>query len=111
MSQLIRFPEEEAIPTLEELVKETHELAKCSEKVYFCAHAREGMSKRYISIQQVFDVLRQGKGVDDPCKDPSGCWRIKLERYSAGAKVQVVVAVYKKYLTVVTVINKSGKNE
>ncbi len=59
---------------LEELVKITHELAKKSENVYLDhPHAKERMVERNISIQQVFDVLRHGKGVDGPNLDSYGC--------------------------------------
>lgn len=64
------------------IVKKTHELSKRSENVFFdYPHAKERMLERGVSIQQVLDVLRQGKGVDGPNLDTYGCWRIKLERF------------------------------
>lgn len=105
------FPKPESSPkSLEELVKQAHELAKKSENVYLDhPHAKERMMERQISIQQVFDVLRQGKGVDGPILDLYGCWRIKLERFTAGKTIQVVVVVKEKHLEVITVINKAKK--
>lgn len=94
--------------SLEKLVKRTHELAKQSENVYLDhPHAKVRMAERNVSIQQIFDVLRQGKGVSGPDLDMYGCWRIKLERFSAGRTVQVVVVVKEKHLEVVTVISKA----
>ena len=45
----------------------------------------------------------------DPTLDTYGCWRIKLERYSAGRSIQVVVIVKKNHLEVVTVIEQRRK--
>lgn len=97
--------------SLEELVKKTQELAQKSENVYLDhPHAKERMVERHVSIQQVFDVLRHGKGVDGPKLDKYGCWRIKLERFSAGHSVQVVVVVKEQHLEVITVISKTRKH-
>jgi hypothetical protein len=111
MSKLTKFPNpEDSFQSLEVLVKRTHELAKKSENIYIdFPHAKERMVERQISIQQVYDVLKHGKGVDGPTLDTYGCWRIKLERYSAGRSIQVVVIVQKEHLEVVTVINKGGR--
>lgn len=110
MTEILPFPVSENSPeSLEELVKRTRELAKRSENVYLDhPHAKERMLERCVSIQQVLDVLRQGKGVDGPTLDMYGCWRIKLERFSAGRKIQVVVIVQSDHLEVVTVISKGG---
>lgn len=92
------------------MVKITHELAKKSENVYMDhPHTKERMVERKISIQQILDVLRHGKGVDGPTLDKYGCWRIKLERFSAGRSVQVVVVVEEELLQVVTVIGKKSR--
>lgn len=100
----------ESFLSLEEMVKRPHELALKSENIYIdFPHAKERMLERKISIQQVYDVLKHGKGVDGPTLDVYGCWRIKLERYSAGRPIQVVVIVKKYHLEVVTVISKGGK--
>lgn len=97
--------------SLKELVAKTHELAKKSENVYLDhPHAKERMAERNISIQHIFDVLRHGKGVDGPSLDKYGCWRIKLERFSAGRSVQVVVVVQEWHLEVITVISKARRH-
>jgi len=108
MGEMLAFPIPKTAPkSLEEFVKTIHELAKKSENVFLDhPHAKERMIERKISIQQIFDVLRRGKGVDGPTLDKYGCWRIKLERFSAGRTVQVVVIVKEKHLEVVTVIGK-----
>lgn len=91
--------------TLEEAVAEVHEIAKNSENVFFlCSHAKERAKQRNASSMQIFDVLRNGKGVDGPKLDKHGDWRIKLKHYSCGRNVQVVVVFNEKSLTVVTVI-------
>jgi hypothetical protein len=107
----LMFPKPKVPPrSLEELVRITHELAKKSENVCLDhPHARKRITERNVSIQQIFDVLRHGKGVDGPNLDAYGCWRIKLERFSAGQRIQVVVVVKERYLEVVTVINKGRK--
>jgi hypothetical protein len=62
------------------------------------------MRERGVTMRQVFDVLRAGDGVNGPTLDQYGDWRIKLARYTAGRRVQVVVAIKKDYLEVITVI-------
>lgn len=106
MGEVHAFPQPK-IPSesLEELVKRTHELAEKSENVSWdCPHAQQRMRERGISIRQIFDVLRNGKGIDGPTLDQYGDWRIKLKRFSAGRSVQVVVVVRKDFLEVITVI-------
>ncbi len=91
--------------TLEALVEKAHQLAKRSENVYLDnPHTQLRMKERKVSIRQIFDVLRHGKGVDGPTLDKYGDWRIKLKRFTAGRSVQVVVVVKKDYLEIVTVI-------
>src|SRR5579862_1946579 len=106
MAEVLAFPSPKMqLYSLEELVRKTHELAQNSENVYLDhPHAKERMAERNISIQQIFDVLRRGKGVDGPTLDKFGCWRIKLQRFSAGRSVQVVVVVKEQHLEVITVI-------
>jgi len=108
VGELLAFPSPETPPkTLEEYVKITHELAKKSENVFLDhPHAKERMAERNISIQQIYDVLRNGKVVDGPSLDKYGCWRIKLQRFTAGRTVQVVIVVKEQHLEVVTVIGK-----
>jgi uncharacterized protein DUF4258 len=91
--------------TLEEFVKKTHLLAKRSENVFFDnPHTRQRMKERKVTIRQIFDVLRHGKGIAGPILDKHGDWRSKLKRFSAGRIVQVVVVVKGSHLEVVTVI-------
>jgi hypothetical protein len=109
VGESVAFPRPKIpLQSLEELVKRAHELAEKSENVYLDhPHAKERMAERNISIRQIFDVLKHGKGIDGPTLDKYGCWRIKLERFSAGRYVQVVVVVEEKNLQVVTVMEKS----
>lgn len=106
MGEIEKFPKPKILPeSLKELVERAHRLSKESKNVFFDApHARQRMRERNVTIRQIFDVLRFGKGIDGPTLDRFGDWRIKLSRYSAGRKVQVVVAVKKKRLEVITVI-------
>jgi hypothetical protein len=90
---------------LEELVEKTHQLAQQSENVRLdYPHGKQRMSERNVTARQIFDVLRNGKGVRGPTLDKYGDWRIKLKRFSAGRMVQVVVVVKLNYLEDVTVI-------
>lgn len=69
--------------TLEEAVKKIHEIAKKSENVFFlCNHAQERAKNRKASSLQIFDVLKNGKGIDGPKLDKYGDWRIKLKHYT-----------------------------
>lgn len=91
--------------SLEELVKRTHELSVKSENVCWdIPHVQQRMTERNVTIRQMFDVLRQGKGISGPTQDKYGDWRIKLKRFSAGRNVQVVVVVKEYRLEVITVI-------
>lgn len=106
MGEQVLFPKSEHSPEpLETLVERTHQLAKRSENVWMDdPHVRTRMKERKVTIRQVLDVLRNGKGIDGPNLDKHGEWRIKLKRYSAGRVVQVVAVVKKHHLEVVTVI-------
>lgn len=112
MGEIIALPKIENAPgSLEELIAKCHKLAIDSENVFIdIPHAKERMAERSITVQQILDVLRQGKGVDGPSLDTYGCWRIKLERYTAGRRVQVVVIIKEKHLEVVTVMGKGNKS-
>lgn len=108
MSEILEFPLPEDCPfTLQELVQKANNLALNSDNVYIdCPHVKERMHQRHISTRQIFDVLRNGtakKKNSGPTLDKYGDWRIKLERYSAGKMVQVVVVVKEHHLEVVTV--------
>ena len=106
MAEMLTFPSPATqSKTLGEFVKITHALAKNTENVYLDhPHAKQRMAERNITIQQVYDVLRNGKGIDGPTLDQYGCWRIKLRRFAAGQNVQVVVVVKEEHLEVITVM-------
>lgn len=106
MGELIAFPEPRVPPgTLEELVKKAQELAKRSENVYWDSpHVQLRIRERKVTSRQIFDVLREGKGIDGPTLDKYGDWRIKMKRFSAGRVVQVVIVVKEDHLEIVTVI-------
>lgn len=106
MSEVLAFPQPKLPPeSLDDLVKRTHELAKNSENVFWDnPHVRQRMKERSVTSRQMFDVLRQGKGIDGPTLDKFGDWRIKLKRFSAGRTVQVVAVVKMDHLEIVTVI-------
>jgi len=102
MSELIPFPEPDS---LDELVEKTHKLAEDSANVSWGSpHVQQRMRERNVSIRQIFDVLRHGKGIDGPTLDKYGDWRIKLKRFTAGRVVQVVAVVKSDHLEIVTVI-------
>jgi hypothetical protein len=91
--------------TLDQAVAQVHEIAKQYQSVLFvCNHARERARKRKASSRQIFDVLRNGKGIDGPNLDKYGNWRIKMKYYTCGRAVQVVVVLKENSLIVVTVI-------
>src|SRR5579863_2069664 len=106
MSERVLFPEiEQCSETLDILVSRTQELAKNSENVWMDnPHVQLRMRERSVTSRQIFDVLRNGKGIDGPTLDKYGDWRIKLKRFSAGRVVQVVVVVKMQHLEIVTVI-------
>ena len=106
MGEILQFPAPRTPPeSLEKLVKKVHELSQDSRNVSWdIPHAQERMQQRKVTIRQILDVLRSGKGIDGPTLDQFGYWRIKLKRYSAGRIVQVVVVVKKDRLEVITVI-------
>ena len=106
MNKVVQFPIPAEPPeSLEELVSKTHRIAQDSENVYWDSpHVQQRMKERNVTTRQMFDVLRNGKGIDGPKLDSYGDWRIKLKRFTAGRVVQVVVVVKKDYLEIVTVI-------
>lgn len=55
-------------------------------------------------MRHILECLRSGDVVDGPKLDEHSDWRIKLRRYVTGRKVQVVVAVKKRRVVVVTAI-------
>jgi hypothetical protein len=104
VGEIILFPQTKT-RHLEELVERVRRLSQRSENVYWDnPHVKLRMEERSVSIRQIFDVLRHGKGIDGPTIDKYGELRIKLKKFSAGRVVQVVVVVREDRLEVVTVI-------
>ena len=67
-------------------------------------HFRERLEERDITMRQVLSTLRKGEITDGPKSDVHGDFRVRLRRYAAGRKIQVVVALNVNKCTVVTVI-------
>lgn len=67
-------------------------------------HFRERLQDRDITMRQVLSTLQKGKIVDGPKRDVHNDFRVKMKRYVAGRKIQVVVALNVGKCTVVTVI-------
>ena len=89
MGEVCSFPKPEGPPrSLEEFVKVVHELAKDSSRVFFDSpHNQQRMRERNVTMRQVFDVLRSGRGIDGPTLDQYGDWRIinpKLKQVTNG---------------------------
>lgn len=106
MAEHFQFPDPNISKlTLDEITGKTHELSKNSEKVWIdCPHVKQRMQERKISVRQILDVLRNGKGIDGPTVDKYGDFRIKLRRHTAGKMVQMVIAFKEDHIEVVTVI-------
>lgn len=91
--------------TLDYRIKTTREISKKSENVFLVDHAKDSMKKRNITMPQILDTLRQGKGSDGiPYTDSYGDIRTVFMRQSAGVKVKVVVVVKKNKLLVITIM-------
>ncbi len=67
-------------------------------------HFRERLRERDITMRQVLSTLRKGEITDGPRKYAHGDFGVKLKRFVAGRKIQVVVALNVSKCTVVTVI-------
>jgi hypothetical protein len=106
MDKLVAFSQPKVgSETLEALTDRARSLSKETKNIYWDSpHVQQRMRERNVTIRQILDVLRNGKGVDGPTLDKYGDWRIKMKRYSAGRTVQVVVVVNEDHLEVVTVI-------
>jgi hypothetical protein len=106
MAELIAFPVQIIPPSLVDLVRKTRELALKSENFYLNPRAKTEMHLGGVVMRDLLEVLRQGEGVGGPDLDDYGYWRIKLARYTAGRKVQLVVVLKKDKLEVLTVTVK-----
>lgn len=67
-------------------------------------HFRERLRERDITMRQVLSTLQKGEIIDGPKRDAYNDFRVKMKRYVAGRKIQVVVALNVGKCTVVTVI-------
>ena len=67
-------------------------------------HFRERLQEREITMRQVLSTLQKGDIIDGPKQDFHNDFRVKMMRYVAGRKIQVVVALNVGKCTVVTVI-------
>lgn len=98
-------PKQKPPPSLQELVERVHALARDTENIGFLhPHLQERMAQRGKTMRDILETVRKGEGVSGPVKDGYGDWRIRLRRFVAGRRVQVVVAVREKDFSVVTVI-------
>jgi len=100
--EIVPFPE---IPSLEFLQKRVRELSQDSRNIEFDhPHMKDRMAKRDLSMRQILECLREATVVSGPKKDQWGDWRVKLQRYVAGRRVQVVVAYKGDHLVAITAI-------
>lgn len=98
-------PRKKPPPTLTELVERVHELAKDTENIGLLhPHLKQRMTQRGKTMRDILETVRKGEGVSGPVRDDYGDWRIKMRRFVAGRRVQVVVAVHMRDFSVVTVI-------
>ena len=98
-------PKPKSPPALAELVERVHELAKDTENIGFLhPHLQERMAQRGKTMRDILETVRKGEGTSGPTLDKYGDWRIRMRRFVAGRRVQVVVAVRQKDFSVVTVI-------
>ena len=102
---VVPFRARNVAPTRNELVERVQGLATDTRNMHLDhPHFRDRMSERGVSMRQVLEVLRKGKGVGGPTLDEYGDYRIKLKLYVAGRRIKVVVAVKENHFVAVTVI-------
>jgi hypothetical protein len=97
-------PKPKRAPSRAELVKRVHELAGQGRIGWEHPHVKERMAQRGVTMRQVLEVARSGEGISGPTLDQWGDWRVKLKKYVAGRRVQIVAAVKDEMVVVVTVI-------
>lgn len=101
-ADVISFPEK---PTADFLLQKIRAAAAVSGNIEFDhPHAKKRLAERHLSMRHLLECLRAGEVNDGPTRDQYGDWRIRLMRYVAGRRVQVVVAVKPHRIVVVTVI-------
>ena len=81
----------------------TRILAKDSANIAVTTHARERMVERGITDQDVQQALLRGSIVDGPFINAHGNWQATLGRQLAGQEVQVVVALERQDVIVISV--------
>ena len=100
--QLVR---QEPTPKLRELTDRVHQLAKENpDCINYSLHLQDRMRQRGKTMRDILETLKKGEGVKGLGVDEYGDFRIKLKRCVAGKRIQIVVAVRDKDLSVVTVI-------
>jgi hypothetical protein len=98
-------PKLKSQPTLAELVDRVRVIAKDTENIWFLhPHLQKRMALRGKTMRDILETFRKGEGVSGPTMDRYGDWRIKIRRFTAGRRVQVVVAVREQDVSVVTII-------
>ena len=93
------------VPPRQRLELKIRELAKDSRNIVFSyPHAQDRIVERKLSMRHVLESIRTGDIVHGPLKDQWGDYRVKLCRYVAGRRVQVVLAVKENHMVIITVI-------
>ena len=96
-------PKPKVAPSLAELVERIREMAKDTDNMgVLHPHLQERMVQRGKSMRDILETVRNGEGVSGPTLDKYGSWRIKLRRFVAGRRVQLVVAIRERDFSVVT---------
>lgn len=77
-------------PVAERLVRE---VATDTARVFLTAHAKQRMKERKIDRAQVFEVLRRGRVIEAPSRQPGGEWKFTMQRMAMGDDVTVAVVL------------------
>jgi len=68
--------------------------AENTDRIGWSDHALKRMRQRRVSASQILKVLRKGKMIGNPNLDnDTGHWKSKLEHYTAGDCLNVIVAI------------------
>jgi Domain of unknown function (DUF4258) len=80
------------------------ELASESGNVIFLPHALQRMKRRHVTPKEVIGCLLRGVIVEGPALGIKGNWELAMERFGAGRKLRVALALdLPKRLIVITV--------
>lgn len=80
--------------SIAQLQKHIRALSANTSRVFITAHAKSRMRSRRISINEVYECLRNGVIKRAPEPNPSkGSLECRMERYVAGCECAVVVAL------------------